>query len=192
MLLARRVWCGRRVWASSLVCLRRTCSGPRPAPTRTSPSRSVCVCVYSALYYCVLIACVCLQARCSDYPTARHTYWNFTLLDDFVLDFWSAVNGNVSAPIPSFSTQPTWLYSPSEYTYTDDPDTPWYGYDRGLAPAQNLTLLGDYYGRLLSWYTQGGMTDEYGYPHNGGHKLNITLVEVFNEPDYEVCVRVVL
>lgn len=130
-------------------------------------------------------AYLAVQVKCSDYPAARHTYWNFTDMDALVLDFWTAVNGDISSPIPSFSTQPTWLYSPSQFAYVDDADVPFYGYDRGTAPAVNGTALGDYYGRVLSWYTQGGFVDEYGQGHTGGHYLNFTRFEVFNEPDYE-------
>lgn len=56
----------------------------------------------------------------------------------------------------------------------------WYGYEQGAAPAANLTALGDYYGRLLSWYTLGGFTDEYGAFHASGHFLDIQNYEVFN------------
>ena len=43
--------------------------------------------------------------------------------------------------------------------------------------------LGDYYGRLVSWYTQGGFTDEYGVKHESNHKYNIDIWEVLNEPE---------
>merc|ERR1712183_1212004 len=54
-----------------------------------------------------------------------------------------------------------------------------------MAPAQNATALGDYYGRLLAWYTRGGFEDEFGNFHASPHKLNITIWEVFNEVDHE-------
>jgi len=62
------------------------------------------------------------------------------------------------------------------------------GYEKGPAPASangGLSALGAYYGRLLAWYTRGGFFDEYGNAHVSGHRLNITLWEVFNEVDYE-------
>jgi hypothetical protein len=169
-----------------------------------------------------------VQVTCSDYPRPRHTYWNFTAMDAFVLDFWNAVQvvcfdfwhlcvqcreclcvhpdhgvvcvkgyrgtiylvmivwlfllqGDTSAPIMSFSTQPTWLYSPTDYVYPDNASLPYYAYDRGTAAgldAAGLQRLGDYYGRVFSWYTQGEFVDEYGQVHTGGHELNITMVEV--------------
>jgi len=66
------------------------------------------------------------------------------------------------AAIPNFSTQPSWLYGPDDKA--------------------NLTALGDYYGRLLAWYTKGGVKDECGVYHHSGHSYNITIWEVFNEP----------
>lgn len=77
-------------------------------------------------------------------------------------DFWNAVDGDNSEAIPNFSTQPAWLYD---------------AHDKA-----NLPALGDYYGRLLAWYTKGGVHDECGVYHHSGHSYNITLWEIFNEP----------
>jgi hypothetical protein len=134
-------------------------------------------------------------------PTATSTSWNFTLLDEHFLDTWDAVqgldrSGNVRnlgrAVIPNFSTPPTWLYDATDWSYskvcTQANGCKSGGYEKGAAPASahgGLAALGDYYGRLLAWYTQGGFTDELGVNHTSGHFLNITTWEVFNEPDYE-------
>lgn len=61
------------------------------------------------------------QVRCDDFPVERHTYYNFTKLDAFFLDFWAAVNGDETEPIPNFSTQPTWLYSPQDFACASPP-----------------------------------------------------------------------
>lgn len=45
--------------------------------------------------------------------------------------------------------------------------------------------LGDYYARLVSWYVNGGFTDEYGRRHESGHHYNINYWEVLNEVDLE-------
>jgi hypothetical protein len=45
--------------------------------------------------------------------------------------------------------------------------------------------LGDYYGRLVSWYVNGGFTDEMGKRHESGHHYNIAYWEVLNEVDFE-------
>ena len=72
-----------------------------------------------------------VQAQCS-VASARHTYWNLTLADQFFSDFWNAVGGNASEPIPNFSTQPSWLYNKGDYTWVEDADAPWYGLRRVL------------------------------------------------------------
>ena len=125
-----------------------------------------------------------VQATCSS--RVPITYWNFTLLDQFASDFWNAVDGDHSEPIPNWSTQPTWLYSPSDYNWNANPDSPW-GYSRGAAENCNNTLLGDYYGRLYGYFKNNQMVDEAGATHTrtSGPPLNISIIEVFNEVDYE-------
>jgi hypothetical protein len=123
-----------------------------------------------------------VAATCSA-PGAVVTYWNMSLVDAFISDFWAAVGGNATRPIINFSTQPTWLYSLTSYNYPQNADSPWYGYDRGSAPAPNGTALGDYYGRMISWFTRGSFVDEAGDTRVRDPSLpllNITLVEVFN------------
>jgi hypothetical protein len=45
--------------------------------------------------------------------------------------------------------------------------------------------VADYYARLVSWYTQGGVTDEYGQRHESGHHYKIDWWKVLNEVDAE-------
>lgn len=126
-----------------------------------------------------------VQVQCSD--ARGRTYWNLTNADNFLTDFWEAVDGDNSHPIPNFSTQPSWLYSLADYSWPENADIPWYGYDRGTAPAANLTQLGDYYGRLYAYFMQNGFTDEFGVLHTrtSGPPLNMSIIEIFNEVDYE-------
>jgi hypothetical protein len=42
-----------------------------------------------------------------------------------------------------------------------------------------------YFARLISWYTQGGFTDELGKRHESGHHYAISHWEVLNEVDFE-------
>ena len=98
-----------------------------------------------------------VQARCSN-RTKQHTYWNFTLLDDQMLDYWDAVDGQHTPQIPNFSTPPTWLYDNTSWGYnavcTAASTCKYGGYEKGTAPASahgGLAALGDYYGRLLAW-----------------------------------------
>lgn len=111
--------------------------------------------------------------------------WDCTLPDQLMEDVWTAIDGDNSDAIPNFSTPPTWLYSPTSYGYPSDPHKTDYRYNKGRAPAQNLTALGDYYGRLLAWYTKGGVHDECGKYHESGHHFNITIWEVYNEVIHE-------
>ena len=37
---------------------------------------------------------------------------------------------------------------------------------------------GEYYSRIISWFTKGFMVDEYGHEHTGGHHFNFTYWEV--------------
>ena len=45
--------------------------------------------------------------------------------------------------------------------------------------------VSDYLGRLVSWYTQGGFTDELGHRRDSGHHYKIDYWEILNEPEYE-------
>lgn len=47
--------------------------------------------------------------------------------------------------------------------------------------ALGLSILG----RLVSWYTKGGFTDEFGVFHKSGLYYNISHWEVLNEVNYE-------
>ena len=126
-----------------------------------------------------------VAVECEGLPASYvHTYWNFTLLDQFTLDYWAAVDGDNSEAVPNWSIAPNWLYSPT-WNYQDDYREPFGGYETGAAPAGNLTALGDYYGRLLAWYTRGGFVDENAIYRHSGHNLNISTYEIFNEVDYE-------
>jgi hypothetical protein len=85
-----------------------------------------------------------------------------------MLDYWDAVDGQHSPQIPNFSTPPTWLYDSSSWGYntvcTAANTCKYPGYEKGSAPASahgGMTALGDYYGRLLAWYTRGGFHDEF-------------------------------
>ena len=125
-----------------------------------------------------------VQLQCSNH-SAIITSWNFTLPDQFLQDFWDAAGGDDAIPLPNFSTQPTWLYSPTDYNWNADPSQPW-DYSRGSYTACNNTLLGEYYGRLYGYFATGSMVDEAGVTHTRpGGALDIRQIEIFNEVDYE-------
>ena len=81
--------------------------------------------------------------------------------------------------IINFSTPPTWLYqTPDRVWYPDDPLGETWNYEQGKALRDPTgKTFGEYYGRLLAWYTDGGFTDEYGVRHESGHYYNISTWE---------------
>jgi hypothetical protein len=118
-------------------------------------------------------------------PDATETYWDFSLIDPMTVDFLNATAGH--SVILNFSTIPAWMFkTPEPVKYPEDPDLPVWNYTVG-AELRDPTMreLSDYYARLVSWYTQGGFTDELGKRHESGHRFKIDYWEVFNEVDFE-------
>ena len=118
-------------------------------------------------------------------PTATTTSWDFSLIDPMTLDFLGATQAH--STILNFSTIPAWLFkTPQPITYPADPNQPFWDYTQGTELKDpTLKELGDYYARLISWYAQGGFTDEHGVSHTSGYHFKIPWWEVLNEPDYE-------
>ncbi|MGO9242117.1 MAG: glycosyl hydrolase family 39 [Bryobacteraceae bacterium] len=118
-------------------------------------------------------------------PAAGKTSWDFSLIDPMTIDFL-----NATAPHPvilNFSTIPQWMFkTPKPVTYPADPDKPVWNYTQGAQLRDpSLKELADYYARLISWYTAGGFTDEFGQEHKSGHHFKIDYWEVFNEIEFE-------
>ena len=68
----------------------------------------------------------------------------------------------------------------------DDPNAPIWDYTQGTELRDpSLKELGDYYARLVSWYTDGGFTDELGVCHDSGYHYDIAWWEVLNETESE-------
>ncbi|ETO34712.1 hypothetical protein RFI_02382 [Reticulomyxa filosa] len=136
-----------------------------------------------------------IQVRCN--TTSLYSNWDFTLLDPIMEDVMAAVNPTnaklQNKSVINFSTIPNWKFanvtmSEMYVSYTDNPyDCSW-NYNLGNAPQltqDQLDSIGDYYGRLVSWYTQGGFYDEYDQWHASNHFFNIDVWEVLNEPESE-------
>jgi Glycosyl hydrolases family 39 len=118
-------------------------------------------------------------------PTATNTSWDFSLIDPMTIDFLEATKGHPT--ILNFSTIPAWLFKTEHpVTYPDDPNAPYWNYTQGTELKDpTLKDLGDYYARLVSWYGQGGFTDELGVRHNSGYHYDIAWWEVLNEVEAE-------
>jgi hypothetical protein len=118
-------------------------------------------------------------------PKDGKTSWDFSLIDPMTIDFLEATKGH---PVMlNFSTIPQWMVKTEKpVTYPADPDQAVWNYTQG-SDFRDPTFkeVADYYARLLSWYTQGGFTDEFGKRHESGHRYRIDYWEVLNEPDLE-------
>jgi hypothetical protein len=118
-------------------------------------------------------------------PTSTGTSWDFSLIDPMVEDFMAAQAGH--STVMNFSTIPAWLFkTATPVTYPKDPNQVFWDYTQGTELGDpSGKALGDYYGRLVSWYTKGGFTDENGKFHPSPHHYKFPTWEVFNEVDFE-------
>ncbi len=118
-------------------------------------------------------------------PSNGKTSWDFSLIDPMTIDFLNATAGH--SVILNFSTIPAWLYSTTKKIEVPaDPNQVYWDYTQGKELRDpSRKQLADYYTRLVSWYTQGGFTDEAGKRHESNYHYNIPWWEVFNEIDVE-------
>jgi hypothetical protein len=118
-------------------------------------------------------------------PENGKTSWKFDSIDGFTVDFLEATKGH--SVMLNFSTIPPWMFK-ADHTvpYPDDPDQPIWHYQVGTELRDpSLKEVADYFARLVSWYTKGGFTDEFGVWHESGHHYKVHYWEVLNEPDFE-------
>jgi hypothetical protein len=118
-------------------------------------------------------------------PTKEKTSWDFTYIDPVTKDFLAATEGH--STIINFSTIPAWMFKTDKpVTYPSDPNQVFWDYTQGSELRDpSGKELGDYFGRLVSWYTQGGFTDENGKRHESGYHYNFPYWEVLNEVEAE-------
>src|SRR6476469_4592016 len=101
------------------------------------------------------------------------------------IDFLEATKGH--STILNFSTIPQWMFKTDKpVEYPSDPNQVTWTYTQGTELRDpSMKELGDYYARLVSWYVDGGFTDELGKRHESGHHFQIPYWEVLNEVDFE-------
>ncbi|MFL6436197.1 MAG: GH39 family glycosyl hydrolase [Terriglobales bacterium] len=118
-------------------------------------------------------------------PTATSTSWDFTYIDPVTKDFLNATEGH--STIINFSTIPAWMFKTDQpVKYPEDANQVFWNYTQGTELKDpSGKELGDYFGRLVSWYTNGGFTDENGKKHTSGYHYSFPYWEVLNEVDLE-------
>jgi hypothetical protein len=117
--------------------------------------------------------------------TAQKTSWDFSLIDPMTRDFLTATDGHDR--ILNFSTMPAWLFKTDQpVTYPADPNQVNWNYTQGTELVDPTGMqVGGYFARLVSWYTNGGFTDENGRRHESGYHYQLPWWEVLNEVDSE-------
>ena len=118
-------------------------------------------------------------------PAAGKTSWDFSKIDPFTVDFLEATKGHDITL--NFSTIPPWMFiTENPPVYPEDPDQTAWTYQLGHELRDpSLKEISDYFARIVSWYTQGGFTDELGVYHESGYYYKVAYWEVLNEPDFE-------
>ena len=118
-------------------------------------------------------------------PTRTSTSWDFSLIDPYTEDAFKALSGH---PVEfTLSTIPEWMFkTPKPVGYPKDPEELFYGYEQGTELRDpTYKEVADYYARVVSWYANGGFTDELGKWHESGHHYKVDSWGVLNEPDIE-------
>ena len=118
-------------------------------------------------------------------PTPQKTSWDFSLIDPMTKDLLAATEGHPT--VMNFSTIPAWLFKTAKpVPYPADPDKVAWNYTQGTELRDPTGKeLGDYYNRLVSWYVNGGFTDENGVRHDSGYHYKFPVWEVLNEVESE-------
>ncbi len=118
-------------------------------------------------------------------PSGGKTSWDFSHIDPTLDDFLKATEGH--SVVLNFSTIPAWMFKTNKpVTFPDDPNQVFWDYTQGTELRdRSMKEVSEYFARLLSWYTKGGFTDEYGKRWESGHHYKIAYWEVLNEIEFE-------
>ena len=96
-------------------------------------------------------------------PSNGKTSWDFSGIDPYVVDFMEASQGHDS--VINFAPVARWMTNKTGYI---DPTG---------------VQAGEYFSRIISWYTKGGFIDELGVKHVSNHSYAWKYWEVLNEVD---------
>jgi hypothetical protein len=120
-----------------------------------------------------------------DPPAEGKTYWDFSLMDPLMEDFFKATAGH--STMLTISTIPQWMYkTANRVAYPANPDEPAWNYEQGTELRDtSFKEVADYAGRVAGWYTAGGFVDELGRRHDSQYHYKLDYWEVLNEPEYE-------
>jgi hypothetical protein len=118
-------------------------------------------------------------------PADGKTSWDFSHIDPTLDDFMKATEGH--SVVLNFSTIPAWMFKTEKpVQFPDDPNQVFWNYTQGTELRDpSMKEISEYFARLLSWYTQGGFTDEYGKRWESGHHYKVAYWEVLNEIEFE-------
>ncbi len=118
-------------------------------------------------------------------PSSAGTSWDFSLIDPMTTDFLEATRGEPT--VMNFSTIPAWMFRTERpVAYPADPNGLAWDYVQGTELRDpSCREVGDYFARIVEWYTAGGFTDENGRRHSSGLHYEIPIWEVLNEVDFE-------
>ena len=108
-----------------------------------------------------------------------------SLIDPMTRDFLDATAGH--STVMNFSTIPVWMFKTDQpVKYPDDPNQAFWTYTQGTEFVDpSGKQLGDYFARLVSWYTNGRFRDENGKQQSSGYHYHFPIWEVLNEIDFE-------
>lgn len=118
-------------------------------------------------------------------PTKEKTFWDFQYIDPTAQDFLAATEGH--STVMNFSTIPAWMFKTDKpVEYPSDPNQVFWHYTQGTELVDpSGKQVGDYFARLVSWYTKGGFTDENGKVHTSGYHYTFPIWEALNEVEFE-------
>lgn len=119
-------------------------------------------------------------------PKNGKTSWDFSLMDEPMTDMFKATSGR--SIILTLGAIPDWMFKgEQDPKYPDDPNTLDLTNHTGKELADpSGRELADYIARIVSWYTMGGFTDEFGERHTSGYYYKIPYLDILNEPEVEI------